>query len=338
MLTFALMLSLAVVPPPTAEEDGTSTVIAGVSVDPGVPEAQRGVFVREFEDALGRSAKVIAIEDPSIDWDQCGPTQSCFSDLDADGVRLAIVGEVRKEGRNFQLSIEARSVGDGKVIASSEDTCELCGVAEAQEMFAGQVGAFALKLENLERGPASFEIESFPAGANISVDGKLVGTAPLEIELGEGVHTLVATKEGFQPQRREVEAVAGTSEGVEFRLNPVPEVDPGASGRHDPGRTLRIAGWTSLGVGLAAIIPGAVFLGLEAQPVETNCSGDNIDADGDCKFRYSSLPHGIALTAVGSALVVTSAALLTIGYKRKSTESTPTARIGPRGFMLEGRF
>jgi hypothetical protein len=58
--------------------------------------------------------------------------------------------------------------------------------------------------------------------AEVSIDGNLVGTVPLEIKLDPGSHTVVVEKRGFQRWTREVRVIDGAKQSLWAELEQVP--------------------------------------------------------------------------------------------------------------------
>ncbi len=56
---------------------------------------------------------------------------------------------------------------------------------------------------------SSLSVTSTPAGADIEVDGQLVGMTPSVLQLGLGEHTIVLHKAGFKDWQRKMKLVAG---------------------------------------------------------------------------------------------------------------------------------
>jgi hypothetical protein len=61
-------------------------------------------------------------------------------------------------------------------------------------------------------------ISSAPAGAEIQVDGKTVGTTPKMIELPVGSHTLTIQQGQLTPQTRSIDIVDGQNKAQHFNL------------------------------------------------------------------------------------------------------------------------
>jgi hypothetical protein len=115
-------------------------------------------------------------------------------------------------------------------------------------------------------GTGTIEIDSQPAGALVTVDGRDLGPAPQSIELRGGSHEVRVRKEGFEPFARDVHVVPGRTLEVSAQL------------AHEAPR-LRVD----------ADVPGAtVFLDhkpfgktpLEARPVTPGSHRVNVTAEG----------------------------------------------------------
>lgn len=106
---------------------------------------------------------------------------------------------------------------------------------------------------------------------------------------------------------------------------PSTEDEPPARER---GRPLRIAGYVSLGLGLAVAVSGGVFMGLAVgrHGDFVSIQNDNIDDVSSYMTRLLDLREegqmfeniGYALIGVGSALLVTSVVLLIVGRRRRA--------------------
>jgi hypothetical protein len=108
-------------------------------------------------------------------------------------------------------------------------------------------GLVALDLPLKER-PALLSVAA-PSGAEIHVDGRLVGVAPLmtPISLGHGRHFVAVMKNGAVAWARDVDLVRGETRSVEPQLST---------------STQRKISYVVLGTSAAALITGGVFVGL----------------------------------------------------------------------------
>ncbi len=69
-----------------------------------------------------------------------------------------------------------------------------------------------------QTGGGVVHIESLPAKAAISVDGRLVGSAPTDLKLPAGKHLIELTQPGYEPWRIEVSANPQESTSVTAQL------------------------------------------------------------------------------------------------------------------------
>ncbi len=90
--------------------------------------------------------------------------------------------------------------------------------------------------------------------ANISVDGKPIGRAPLELRLAPGQHTLVAEATGRDTERVPMTVAAGDRRELDLEL------------REPPGVLSRWWFWTAVGVAVAGGVVGAYALTHERSP------------------------------------------------------------------------
>ena len=102
-------------------------------------------------------------------------------------------------------------------------------------------------------------------------------------------------------------------------------------------RALAPAGWASLAVGLAATGAGAALIAIDERPIRRDCSGENVDAAGHCKWRHNTLGGGVALTIAGVAAIAVGVALVVID-RRRARRSAALARLSVQSGGLGVRF
>ncbi|MDF1817201.1 MAG: PEGA domain-containing protein [Immundisolibacteraceae bacterium] len=73
----------------------------------------------------------------------------------------------------------------------------------------------------LGEGFAQVTVDSEPAGALLSINGRTVGTTPLVTEISDDSHLFEVDLEGFRPLRRQVDVIAGQPVEVELVLQPL---------------------------------------------------------------------------------------------------------------------
>jgi hypothetical protein len=69
---------------------------------------------------------------------------------------------------------------------------------------------------------AAITFKSTPDGADITVDGKYVGSTPSTIQIGSGDHAITVEKAHFAPWKRDMTVVAGESVNVNATLENMP--------------------------------------------------------------------------------------------------------------------
>src|SRR5256885_8161422 len=71
-------------------------------------------------------------------------------------------------------------------------------------------------------GLSSIAVKSTPDGAEITIDGKLVGTTPSTVQLAPGEHTVLINKTGFKSWQRTMTVTSGGTINLEATLDKVP--------------------------------------------------------------------------------------------------------------------
>ena len=316
---------------PAVEVGVVPTVVTG-DATPAFRQELQDAVVNGTERA-GVVAEMLAAADEECD-------AACIAARGrAEGLDYIIRARVTSEARLYEVELEAVRSRDGSLAASSRYPCRPCGQSEVAELLEREVATLATRLAELEATPAAIVIESSPAGAEIRVDGEPVGVGPTTVHLSPGTHEIELELPGYEVQRRRVEAVAG----VEERWAPRLHERATATADGEDRELLWPIGWALLGTGVASTATGATFLALHHRPYRSRCSGPDYDADNDlCRYRWTSLPQGATLTAVGGALVVGGAVLTAIGHRRRrrSASLRAAATIQPGGGVLHvmGRF
>jgi|GEM_PF-2293454 len=198
----------------------------------------------------------------------------------------------------------------GNLKVDESSTCEICSYPDAVEALV--VEAKELKdpllgfVENPygDREQAEFEtddisrlaIRTEPAGATVRLDGERIGKTPLEVEVEPGLRDLEITMRNHNDVVQTVRAPRGGSELLTFTL---------IENNEKQTRALRITGWTFSMVGLGLLGAGVPLLALDERPVKSDCSGENIDFNGTCRYRHDTLLPGALLTGFGVASLLT---------------------------------
>lgn len=214
------------------------------------------------------------------------------------------------------------------------------------------------------------ELTVLPRDAEVMVDGRSVGRAPLAmpIYLDPGAHSLRVQLAGYAPVDKTVDAKAGTREALELTLTaeattngeattpvglpaPVPPAD-------ESSPALGIA---VLATGGAAAVAGVILIVLSAgagsdadaltteiqsdpaAPSENPCGAGPAphpkcgDLDAAASDQLTFRNAGIAAVAIGGALLVTGTVLLLVS-SGGSEAGEIALRVGPGAVSISGRF
>lgn len=332
-----------------SEAAGAVAAILPLAVDGEVSEVDEQALAEELVEGLRRGAFGVV---PPADVAAADTSASTCANADcvkkiaaATGATHVVRARVVLEDRDYTVSVELYDGKSGTVVASSSDNCEICGIAEAGNLMASAAATLRTKLDALAQGPSTLVVGSVPAGAEVRIDGELVGTTPFEAPVVAGKHVLRVSTEGFITVEREVTFVEGVRETLSFELDKVPSRLPA-----------RPWGWASLGVGIASLGTSIGFLVLDVTnrpfKVGGRCEGDNVDADGDCAelwdpdvVTYSTAIAGATLVTLGIAILLSAGkrnrdgkAKTKAGKAGKPQARRPRFGIGAGSVMMRGRF
>jgi hypothetical protein len=243
----------------------------------------------------------------------------------AAGASVVVRITVAAEARDYILRTQLISGSTGEVLRADESYCEICTYDEVYERIDQEMANLSAPigeaLANPAVAPVELNVASDPAGAEVLIDGEVVGQTPLAVELEPGAHEISVHKDGFEHATKSVELAESEKRAVDFSLTKVPS-----------GPSLKkILGWTGIGVGVAAIGAGVALLVIDENPYDPSCDG----LEGTCARRYNTLGGGIAALAGGVVAAGAGATLLILDKRERGNLE---AWIGPGGGGLRGRF
>ncbi len=254
-------------------------------------------------------------------------TRRCFEKVAAATEATHVVRTILEVmDRDYSVTVELIDGSDGTVLVAREESCEICGVADVGALLSTAAAALKTKLDALALGPSTLVLQSNPSGATVTLDGKVIGVAPLKMPVDPGKHRLRVSREGFIAIEREVTFVEGVEETIDFELDRVPS--------RLPGRSWGIA---SLGVGIAALGTGLVLTGLHGRAYGSACNVQDgtLDAFGECKYLWDTKWLGAGLGMGGAALTALGVAVM---LTTTSVSAKTQVRVGPGSLSVRGRF
>lgn len=330
---------------PAANEVSLRAAILPLAVEGELSEVDKQTLIGELVEGLRRGAFEV-VPPPEVlaaDKGAAGCSdKGCFERV-AKATRATHVvrATVIVRDRDYDVRVELIDGRSGSVSAKSEEGCEICGVVDAGSLMASAAATLRTKLDALAKGPSVLTVTSDPVGAEVRIDGEIVGVTPLERPIIPGERVVRVSKEGFIAVEREVTVVEGVAEEVSFGLEKVPNRLP-----------KRPWGFVSLGLGIAGVGVAAAFGALDDRPYKLGnaCEGDKIDASGRCRRLWDTewIVFGTSLAAatlvtLGVAVLLTSSSRRAKGDKAdrpKGKRKKATARfgVGPGSFVVHGRF
>ncbi len=320
------VVALTMTPSADAAEP-TGVVLAPVQRD-GQGEAMRvdlEATQRDLTDALTEAleARFSLVVPGKVDCPR--DDRACWIGAAADhDAAFMVWPRLVADGGDSHIEVDIVDVAAGRTAKQTRQTCEICGHREFEEFVDVTAAQLAVTLAGVDPEPATLAVVGEPYGAQIRVDGAVVGEVPWEGEVGAGVHEIHIEKPGFVQHQRGVEAQQGARTTVDVDLL----VD-----QTYKKRVMRAAGWTMVGVGAATLVAGGVLLGLHGEPHRASCSPR--DAQGRCPNEYDSRTPGVAVTLTGAALSLGGGGVLV--YERvKDQRTRGQARLTAGG--LEVKF
>ncbi|MBC8074054.1 MAG: PEGA domain-containing protein, partial [Deltaproteobacteria bacterium] len=316
--------------------------ILPLAVEGELSEVDRTAITDELVAGLRRGA--FDIVPPTAVLERDGKAASCDDKAclqrvaEATNATHLVRAKVIVRDRDYDVRVELVDGRTGAVAATSEEGCEICGVVDAGSLMASASATLRTKLDALAKGPSVLTVKSEPLGAEVRIDGEIVGVTPLERPIIPGERVVRVSKEGFIAVEREITVVEGVAEEVAFGLDKVPSRLP-----------KRPWGFVSLGLGIAGVGVAATFAALDDRPYKLGnaCEGGSIDERGRCKRLWDTewIVFGTSLAAatlvtLGVAVLLTSPGRRAKKADKPGKKKRATAKlgIGPGALLVHGRF
>lgn len=228
--------------------------------------------------------------------------------------------------RDYVVHLELVDGRTREVVSTREATCELCSANELPRFAAIQVAGLVGAIAPTAQPKSRLRLDSLPAGARVYVDGRLLGMTPFDAEVATGEHVVRVDLDDHISELRRLSASPGVQERIHVVLRRVPAAPA----------TARRAGFAILFPGLVASMAGLSMLAIDGHPVRSRCTGVDIDAGGDCHYRFNTDAGGAVLLSAG-ALLMTASVLLLVP-PRHARKTRLRAGLGGAGLVLRGAF
>lgn len=243
----------------------------------------------------------------------------------------------------YNLGVVSMALGDS---ASAYDYFERCLRDGGDWVPPARRAEIEAQLRDLESHVAALTIRVDVHGAELSIDGRKLGVAPLTkpVRLNAGTHEVLARSLG-RSSRRRIVVSGGQTAFVAFSLSPPQHRPPADASRTRPWLWV---GWASTGV----LTAGAIFTGLKALDAQSDYEAEfgRIDADRAELDRLDSRASRWALTTdvLGGAALLSGAVSLyfTLERPRPGTEAQKSQlrsnrfdfALAPRGARATWNF
>ncbi len=279
----------------------------------------------------------------------CGPAPACAaSRLGTFGADRAVLGALRRDEKNYLVQLWLVDLKAGKVIAEVDRAILIASRRLVQDVT--DAVPPLLRGEGERRG--TLTITSAVKGAEVMLNGEIIGLTPVSAQLKPGRYQVQVTKKNYMAVQRLVDVNAGqtTVEEVRLILLPGKRAEPelvasgGARPEGEAGLSLPWTAWVAFGTSAVAAGTGG-YLGLQARvaegrlkagqdPVTGVYSGTRAEAlAGRTNAFAANILYGTALAAAAGGV------LLTV-YAPPEAPVKAGAAIGPSGPVaaVQGRF
>jgi len=207
-------------PPPVRAQDDAQSVFWRIRYDDSIDDAQRKKFEAELMGVLARAEqRHIVTGNAKRKHLERNPLEVpvCYEGLEACGSlpeqlveALGVSGLVQgrlgtASGDTFALQLDYfRDFGSTK---SVQKTGRL-------DLIVREAVAELFTIE------AEIQVVTEPTGADVYFNGRLAGTSPVDVGLGEGLHAVRVEMDGYETHREEVSLTPGEQRTLEIALQP----------------------------------------------------------------------------------------------------------------------
>jgi hypothetical protein len=289
----------------------------------------------------------------------CGGETACLCAIGrALGVELLVTGLLGELGDDYTFDLKLVAIGP-----CSEQGRINEALSGREDLLIPAIRQALVKLVAPDRHVGSLSVELPVEGAEIRVDGKLMGRSPLAqpiAGLRPGVHRLVIARQGYsdfqedvpvrfeQVTRVKVDLGSSALTGLTYEREAPAEARAVVQAPPPPGRSrLWEAGWSLTGVGLALAAGSGLVTWRAAvcrSEVEAAARGEPPYLSADHQTTYA-LGQNLTLAArvgwgLAGASLLSGVILLVVDAAGGGQGSGPPVEVAPMGagLVLTGRF
>ncbi len=284
-----------------------AVLVVDKAPDPQTAEAVQ----KKIQTALGRESFAMvprsAVETYAKDIANCLTDVACLRTAGQKfGVEFVLWADTIKQGGGWKVEVHLRDAATGTELGRQTAECASCTIEGLLPKVGESTGTLAGNASSRDRG--ELEVRSNPSGAQVLIDGQILGTAPYKQALLSGPYALVVRKPGYVDYTEQIEVKAGgpividaTLVDRDAQLEPSPSLTP---------RPSRLAGeqkrpmWR-YAAGGAAIGASALLIGFGISAFVQN----GVVLDGQCpaslgtlRCQFGTVVPGIGLTVAGAVL------------------------------------
>ena len=288
-VSFGLVSLLCVSLAPARAPAAPSVAVLGLDLRGDLPAPVQQTLYAELGKGLAKSGLQVAPLAAArvalgTQYGRCASAECRRSAAGKLACRYVVGGSVAgDDDRTYDIELWLADGYSGRVVATVQQRCELCGLQAVGEKMDLAASALAAKLDAAATAPGRLVVQTDPPGAVIFVDGDAVGAAPREIELSAGRHEIAAEAPGHIRGARTVTSVAGVQERLQLRL--IPQATRSVR---------RVVGWVSVAAGVASLAAGIALFAING---ETRGCPDF--PGGACAEERHTIAPASALTALG---------------------------------------
>ncbi len=305
-----------------------------------VHEALRAA-VESFPEYVEKGPVEMNVEEARMSFSCFDEAPDCMSQVgEVLEVGLVLWGKLQRDASSWTLRLKLLDVGKQTLVR--DQTVRIAKGSDA----VGRLEALAadfVKGEPLDVPPLTpLQVRSKPAGAEIRLDGEVVGVTPAEVLAEPGAFMIELRHPAHDPVRR---AISVTREPATIDIALVPPVEPPpaappppVAAAEDRAEPSRVGLWTGIATGAVAVAAAGawVYYGLETLDLADQADGATAAGQAPLKEDFDDVKL-LANVALGVTVVATAASVYFLVFHDDGGNTvavTPT--VG--GVSLGGTF